>query len=194
LQKRVKRFKGDVKTAFAQNEDDPVLMYSKEQKEIPIKKVRVINDTKSLIEIRPDTYVESGNNYAIGIYEDGETKKRTHKTVSFWEATQAVLQHKPIIPTELDGRRLLFSLRQRDTVILYRTHSEEIDWNNPKYLRENVYRVRKFDVNGNIYFDYLYVADAKGSGDGNRLFFSARPNTLKVVPVAVDILGNMRRE
>jgi len=191
LQKRVKRFKGEFKAAFAENSDDPILMYSKKGKHVLIKKIRVLNPTESLIEIRPKTFVESGNNYAIAIYGDYESKKRNFKTISFWEATQSALHGKSIFPNELNGTPLMFVLRQKDTVVFYESHPDEIHWGDIEYLRKNLFRVRKFDVNGIIYLDYLYIADVDNKEDRNRLFFQVNPNTIHCVKVNVDILGRI---
>lgn len=198
LLKRVKKYKGEIKKAFAENVDDPVLMYSKPKEKrkdgkeviVHIKKVRVINPSKNLIEVRPKTFVESGSNYAIAIYEDQETKERDYLTIPFWNATRFALSHSPLFPREKDGKPLLFMLKQKDTVVLYKEHPDEIDWDDMDYLRNNLFRVRKLDVAGQIFLDYLYAAKIEKE-DRNRLFFQIRPNTLKAVPIEVDILGRI---
>lgn len=70
---------GVVKSAFADNIDDPVLMYSKTGKKIPIRRVRVVNNSENLIEVRNKTFVESGNNFAIAIYQNAEGTKENLK-------------------------------------------------------------------------------------------------------------------
>ncbi len=190
LQKRVKKY-GSVKKAFEQNDKDPLLMYSKKGFKVPIRHVRVINPGEHLEEIRPGTYVETGNNYTIAIYEAPETKKRSFETISFYEATRRVLGGKPIIQKSLDNKPLLFALKQRDIVVRYDEGPDEIEWNNMEYLRERLFRIRKFDVKGIIYLDYLYVSKINDADDRNVLFFQVSPNTLNCIRVEVDTLGRI---
>ncbi len=193
LKKRVKKF-GTIKKAFESNEKDPVLMYSKKGKKIPIKGVRVINVGEHLAEIRKGAFVETGNNYAIAIYEDTETKKRTFETISFYIAVQRSLHNEPIVKHSMGGKPLLFALKQRDIVVRYDKHPDEIDWSSMDYLRSRLFRVRKFDVKGIIYLDYLYAAKLDDKIDRNTLFFQMRPNTFNYVKVEVDLLGRISKE
>ncbi|MBI5214594.1 MAG: type II CRISPR RNA-guided endonuclease Cas9 [Ignavibacteriae bacterium] len=133
LQERVSKFGGDVKKAFAidaKNSDTWITMYSENGARVPIKKVRVKNPTENLIEVRKDVFVESGSNYKIAIYEDPETRKRDYETISFWTATFRALNNQPIIPPQKNNKPLLFALTQNDTVVMYTTHPDEIDWKN----------------------------------------------------------------
>jgi CRISPR-associated endonuclease Csn1 len=193
LLKRVKKYKGDIKKAFAENPDDPVIMYSTKGASVRIKKVRVMNPSDKLIEVRPNAFVESGNNYAIAIYGDYETKNREFETIQFIEATRRALKKEPIIPSMKNGKPLLFTLQQRDTVVRYDVHPDEIEWDNMDYLRTRLFRVRKIDTVGQIFIDCLFVADVKKE-DRNRLFFQLRPNTMRCVKVKIDILGNLVRK
>lgn len=190
LQKRVKRFKGDIKKAFAENPDDPVLMYSENGAKVPIKRVRIKNPGEHLVEVRPNAFVETGNNYAIAIYQDRETGKSTYETISFFSAVQKSLRGETLVPKEKSGLSLLYVLKQRDIVVRYDKDPDEIEWDNMDYLRSRLFRVRKFDVNGIICLDYLYTAKIDKK-DRNRLFFDVVPNTLHVVRVEVDVLGNI---
>lgn len=190
LLKRVKKYNGDIKKAFAENSDDPVLMYSKNGATVPIKKVRTINASTNLIEVRKNSFVESGNNYAIAIYQDKETGKRDFETIQFWYATQRALHKQPIFPKEKNGKPLLFALQQLDTVVKYDNHPDEIDWTDIDYLRSRLFRIRKFDIVGQIFVDYLYASDINNE-DRNRLYFQISPNTMRVVRVEIDILGNI---
>lgn len=193
LLERVKKYNSDVKKAFAENLDDPLYMYSLKGKEVPIKKVRMLNPAENLVEIRPGVFVETGNNYKIAIYGTWEDKKKDFETITFWEAVQRKLQHKPIVPKEKNGKPLLLSIAQKDTVIKFEHHPDEIDWKNLESLRKNLFRVRKFDVNGIIYVDYLYVSDLDDKKDRNRLFYQFSPNTFSCIKVDVDILGRIKR-
>ena len=190
LKQRVEKY-GSIKKAFGPNEEDPVLMYSLKGKRVPINSVRVINSGEHLEEIREGAFVETGNNYAIAIYRDPETKKRTFETVSFYTAVLRSLRGEPSVRPEMKGKPLLLVLKQHDTVIRYEKHPDEIEWDNMEYLRSRLFRVRKFDVKGTIYLDYLYASKLEEKGDRNILFFQFVPNTLSCVKVEIDILGRI---
>lgn len=190
LRSRVQKY-GTVKKALQPNEHDPILMYSRSGKRIPIKKVRVINQGEHLAEIRTGAFVETGNNYAIAIYQEPGTKKRTFLTVPFLEAVKKSLRRESVVPPEKDGKPLLFILKQRDIVVRYDNHPDEIDWSDMQQLRSRMFRVRKFDIVGQIFLDYLYAANINDKTDRNRLYFQVRPNTFNYIKVDLDILGNI---
>ncbi len=194
LQKRVKRFNGDMKKAFAENPDDPVLMYSENGARVPIKRVRIKNPGEHLIEVRPNAFVETGNNYAIAIYRDRETGKSTHETISFFSAVQKSLRGETLVPKEKNGLPLLYVLKQRDIVVRYDKGPDEIKWDDVDYLRSRLFRVRKFDVVGQIFIDYLYAAKLNDKEDRNRLFFQVSPGSLRSVRIEVDVLGNILKK
>jgi hypothetical protein len=193
LKKRVKKY-GNIKKAFEENDKDPLLMYSKKGLTVPIRHVRVINSGEHLEEVRPGVFVEPGNNYAIAIYEDPETKKREFETISFYNAVQRQLHDEPIVKDKIEEKPLLFVLKQRDIVLRYDEGPDEIDWNDMDYLRSRLFRIRKFDVVGQIFLDYLYAAKINDKEDRNRLFFQLRPNTMNFVRVEIDMLGNIIRK
>lgn len=193
LLERVKKYGGDLKKAFAENLDDPLYMYSLRGKKVPIKKVRILNPAENLVEIRPGVFVETGNNYKIAIYGTWEDKKKDFETITFWETVKRALNHDPIVLEEKNGKPLLLSLAQRDTVIMFEHHPDEIEWDNVEYIRNNLFRVRKFDVNGIIYVDYLYITDTDDKKDRNRLFYQFSPNTFSCIKADVDILGKIKR-
>ena len=130
----------------------PVYMPVKEKnkgKQIPIKSVRMRVNTEEMVELRPKTYVEPGSNYCIAIYEDANGK-RAFRTVSFLEASRRALRKEPLYPNDVDGKRLLMALQQRDLVVLYDKHPDEIQWNDPNWMAAHVYLVKKFDKTGAI--------------------------------------------
>jgi hypothetical protein len=92
----------------------------------------------------------------------------------------------------MDGKPLLLSLKQRDIVVRYHKHPDEIRWTDMDDLRPRLFRIRKFDVNGTIYMDNLYAAKLDDS-DRNTLFFQVSPTTIKVIPVMIGVLGNVKR-
>lgn len=130
----------------------PVYMPVKPEKEglrILIKSVRLRVNTEQMVEIRPDTFVEPGSNYCIAIYEDAKGK-RTFRTVSFFEASQKALRKEPLYPAEVEGKKLLMTLQQRDLVVLYDKHPDEIQWDSSEWLAQHLYMVRSFDRTGDI--------------------------------------------
>ncbi len=191
LRERVERYGGDVKKAFVENQGDPILMYSEKGTRVPIKRVRVLNPSARLNEIRPGVFVESGNNYALAVYEHPETKKRTFLTVTFLEAARRALHREVAVPLQNHGMPLLFVLKQKDIVALYDKHPDEIEWNNMNDLRKRLFRVRKFDIKGIIYLDFLYAAKIEDKTDRNVLFYQVTPNTIKCVKIQVDVLGQI---
>jgi CRISPR-associated endonuclease Csn1 len=193
LKKRVKKY-SSLKKAFEPNDKDPILMYSKKGVQVPIRHVRVINPGEHLEEVRPGVFVEPGNNYTIAIYQDPETKKRSFETISFYSAVQRSLQNEPIVKETFDGRPLLYALKQRDIVVRYDEGPDEIDWSDMEYLRKRLFRVRKFDVKGIVYLDYLYASKLNDKEDRNTLFFQLSPNTLNCVHIELDALGNIIRK
>jgi CRISPR-associated endonuclease Csn1 len=130
----------------------PVYMPVKPEKNglrIPIKSVRLRVSTEQMVEIRPDTFVEPGSNFCIAIYEDAKGK-RAFRTVSFFEASQKALRREPLYPAEVDGKKLLMTLQQRDLVVLYDDHPDEIQWDSPEWLAQHLYMVRAFDRRGEL--------------------------------------------
>jgi CRISPR-associated endonuclease Csn1 len=158
---------------------------------IPIKSVRMRVGTEEMIELRPKTYVEPGNNFCIAIYEDAKGK-RTFRTVSFFEAAQRARRKEPLYPAEMEGKKLLMALQQRDLVVLYDKHPEEIQWNDAGWMANHLYLVRKFDRNGIIGM-VLHKA-AKANPERPRetpegYVAKRTPNTLRGVKVMIDRLG-----
>ena len=195
LLKRVKKY-GSVKDAVKENPDDPILMYSKKGFKIPIKKIRIINNSENLVEIRHETktFVETGNNYCIAIYKSPDSEKKKFKTVTFLEAVKNSLDKKPIIPKELDGSPLLFSLKQLDIVVRYKNHPDEIVWDDFNDLRKRLFRVKKFDVTGQIFLDYLFASKTEDKKDRNRLLLQLSPNTLNCIKINVNEIGEITKK
>ncbi len=176
----------------------PVYMPVKKENEsklVPIKKVRLRTNAEELVELRPGTYVEPGNNYCIAIYED-RRGKRDFRTINFLEASKRALHKQPIYPSELDGKQLLMTLQQKDLVILYDEHQDEIQWHDPNWLANHLYMVKSFDrigairmvlhkrSNANPNFPKLYPAGTT---------YTKKVSSFRGVPVAVDALGQITK-
>ncbi|MCZ7556274.1 MAG: type II CRISPR RNA-guided endonuclease Cas9 [Bacteroidia bacterium] len=195
LQKRVAEFGGNVKQAFSDLENNPVYMYSKTGKRVKINKVRIKASGQQLKLLREttNTWVDTGNNYAIAIYEDKASGKRSFETIPYFEAVRRTLSGQKVVRESFEGKPLMLSLKQRDIVVRYHQHPDEIRWDDIDDLRPRLYRVRKFDVKGIIYLDNLY-ASKLDEKDRNSLFYAVTPGTIKVIPSRVSILGKLRTD
>ncbi len=184
---------GKPKQALSQ----PIFFTTKNGKRVPILKVRMIDNAENLIQLRPKEnpklFVSSGNNYAIAIYE-GEDGKRDYQTISFYDAVNRKKFGQPVIPLTKDNKKLLYSLKQKDMVIVYNNHPDEVDWGNQKDLFERLYRVVKFESNKGITIfakhNLSKVMDNQEERK-NRTLIQWVPNTLKIIKVKVDTLGNI---
>ncbi|HRH37419.1 MAG TPA: type II CRISPR RNA-guided endonuclease Cas9, partial [Flavobacteriales bacterium] len=148
IQDHVAANNGSLKEAMKQ----PVYMPVKEKnkgKQVPIKSVRMRVNTEEMVELRPKTFVEPGSNYCIAIYEDAKGK-RAFRTVNFLEASRNALKQQPIYPSEFSGKKLLMTLQQRDLVVTYDQHPDEIQWNSPNWLAQHLYSIKKMDKNGKV--------------------------------------------
>jgi CRISPR-associated endonuclease Csn1 len=193
---QVEAFGGKVKEALKAR----VYIYSKDGvKKIPIKKVRMAESSTELLQLRGDQgpYVATGNNYCFALYEDAEKGKRDFETVTFFDAAQRKLKGEPIVPQTKNGKPLLTTLQQKDLVIWYNNHPDEIEWDNPMWLHQHLYRVVKFDKNGLVSFALHNYSNVKvdkpkeypeGVVLGNRNY-----NTYKGVKVEIDLLGNLKQ-
>ncbi len=175
---------------------EPLWMPNKKNLKIPIHHVRIHDVSTNKIEIRKDTFVDSGNNHHIVIYQKNDGK-RSGLVVSMYEAHQRKLRKEPIINTDCgEGNEFIVALSTNDMVLLdsEQFKTNQIDWLNPDYalLSENLYRVQKMDINLTITFRH-HLASVLKDKEGNeigRVF--AKPNTFKGVKVVVNSIGEIR--
>lgn len=194
LQDHVKAKGGNFKEAMK----SPVYMPVKPSKAgllVPIKRVRLRVSSESMEEIRPDTFVEPGNNYCIAIYED-TNGKRDFRTASFLKASQLALANKNLYPVEVGGKKLLMTLQQRDLVVIYDKNPDEIRWSDPSWIAQHTYMVKSFDKNGTIYL----IHHKRTNADPN--FAKRYPpgttykktyNSFKGLRIEVNELGHLKR-
>lgn len=128
----------------------PVYIMSRDgEKKIPIKKVRIIETAENLIQLRSKNnsklFVSPGNNYLFAIYDNEGI--RSFETISFFDAVKRASNKLPIIKEE---QNLLISLVQKDMVIIYDKHPDEINLMDRKEIFNKLYRVVKFNTNGQI--------------------------------------------
>ena len=194
VKEHVAAHNGKLKDAMKESVFMPVKP-GKEGLQVPIKSVRLRVNTEEMVELRPNTYVEPGSNYCIAIYED-EKGKRAYRTISFLKASQLALRKEPLYPAEIEGKKLLMTLQQRDLVVLYDEHPDEIQWNSPSWMAQHVYMVRSMDRKGELHLVLHKASNAK-SGDVAQkeagLYLRRKVGNLKVVPIHINPLGKIVR-
>lgn len=173
----------------------PVFIKSKDgSKKIPIKSVRMIDNSEKMIQLRPNVndklFVSSGNNYLIAIYEDSEGN-RDFETITFHDATSMYLNNKLIIKPILNNKHFLLSLIQKDMVIVYDNNKDEINWNNNRELFDRLFRVIKFDVTGQIFLGRHNISKIDLSKDRNVNVIQCRVSTFKGIKVKISTIGKI---
>lgn len=179
---------------------EPVYMKSKKDVKVPIRTVRMEVASESMIQLRPKEnkklFVKPGSNFCLAIYEDPISGKRAFETVSFFDATQNALKKDLLFPSEKDGKPLLMTLQQRDLVLLYENHPDEINWNSKRELFDRLYMVRKFDRNGLIGMvkhNRTNVDPGKVKDYEPGAGYTKRVGGLKAIKVKLDTLGQLSR-
>ena len=177
----------------------PIYITSRDgTKKIPIKTVRVFDSAKAMIPLRTyengkNVFVSSGNNYLIAIYENPENKKRKYETITFYDAVQKAIAKEPLVKKNIDDYNLILELKQKDLVVVYKDHPDEIDWNDEYKLFEKLYRVIKFDVKGNVILGIHNLSNIKADKDAHPVVIRNNYNTIRAVKVEIDILGKIKK-
>lgn len=176
----------------------PVYMPVKKENEgklVPIRKVRMRANAEELIELRPKTFVEPGSNYCIVIYEDAKGK-RAFRTVNFYDAVHRAKRKEPLYPAEVEDKKHLMTLQQRDLVVLYDKHPEEVQWDDANWMAAHTYMIKSFDRNGTLYM----VQHKRANADPN--FAKRYPlgttykktyNSMKGIRLDVDLMGRIMK-
>ncbi|MBK7880801.1 MAG: type II CRISPR RNA-guided endonuclease Cas9 [Saprospiraceae bacterium] len=158
----------------------------------PLRRVRTINNSKSLPLLRDETktYIEPGNNYVLAIYEDPVNGKRDYESVTFYEGVQRKLNGENIYPASKNGKKLLYTVSAFDKFIVYKDHPDEIDWTNEEDLNHRLYHVIKFTGNS-IYLGKSIFGNIKADYDKPPIKYILSTNTLKAVKVKLDRCGHI---
>lgn len=146
---RVRKFGIDPTTKFEKPKElfkEPIYLPNKHGEPVPIKKVRIRENFSNILPLKKDVnqWVESGNNFLVGIYEDVNGNK-FEEIVTFFEAARRKQAKKPIIePIKQDCCKLIVTLQINDLFLLG-IKDITIDWNSPDYnlIRKHLYRVQK---------------------------------------------------
>lgn len=167
-------------------ENGPIWM--NEEKQIAIKKVRVIQDRVqnpmhirwqrdlSKHEYKRQVHVKNETNYMIAIYEDEQTGIRTFKAISNLEAAK-MLNRKQTLFAEVDenGYHLVTCLKIGDLVLLYEKSPKELHNAPQQELVRHLYKVIGLALSGGIQIKLNYHQEARPSGElhqinGNYIF------------------------
>ena len=171
LQKRIQDYGGKAKEAFSNLDENPI--WFNKEKGIQIKSVKItgVKKAQALHPKRdhhgnlilddngkeiPNDYVSLGNNHHIAIFEDGEGKL-SEEVVSFFEASERIANHQPIINSHNDaGHPLKFTLKQNDYFVFPADDFDpsEVDLlNHENYalISPNLFRVQKL-TDGDYFF------------------------------------------
>jgi len=177
----------------------PIYITSRDgSKKIPIKTVRVFDNAKAMIPIRTyengrNVFVNSGNNYLIAIYENPENRKRKFETITFFDAVQKAIAKEPIVKKNIDDYNLFLELKQKDLVVFYKEHRDEIDWNDEYKLFVNLYRVLQIDINGKLTLGKHNLSKIDARKDTFPIVIRNNHNTIKAIKVEIDILGKIKK-
>lgn len=173
----------------------PVKAHNK-GKLVPIKKVRLKVASHSMVEIRPGTHVEPGNNYCIAIYEN-EKGKRTFRTISFLDAVNRARTGQPLYPSEVEGKKLTMVLQQRDLVVVYDKHPDEIQWKDANWMAQHVYQVKSLDRKGELHLTLHKAGNTSSSNAEQKasgIYLRRKVGALKAQRVEIDRLGSLLTE
>ncbi len=153
--------------------NNPIWM--NEDKKIQIKKVRIFTpDVKNPIflkkhrdksgnnkDYKENIYVDNEENNVFGIYQGtmGNKIKRIFKMINNFEISKG-----DTLPDEIDGMKRIYKLKKGAMVLLYENSPDEIYKIKDDYrqLSKRLYKLFKFDVNGQIYFIHHLEARPKG--------------------------------
>ncbi len=166
---------------------EPLYMKSFNDKQVPIKKVRIADVFNNMIIFndksgKPYRAVAPGSNHHIEIFEYIDAKgkiKRDGKVITMFEAVQRSRSKQPVVQRDYkDGKRFICSLAINEMFMVQQEHNIEI-----------LCRVQKISQNGQIFLrHHTYAGDLQEC-----LPISKYPNTLKGYKVTVGPLGRIQR-
>lgn len=179
LQARLDEYGGDAKKAFSNLDENPI--WQNRERGICIKSVRYkqLNNAVSLHDKRdkdgnlildaegkriPADFVNTGSNHHVAIFQDADGNLQEH-IVSFFEATQAAIQHLPIVNKYYNkdlGWQFLFTMKQNEYFVFPNPATgfdpAEVDLLDPKnYARisPNLFRVQKLSSKNYVFRHHL---------------------------------------
>lgn len=167
---------------------EPLYMKCKrEDKKVPIKKVRVYNVAENVIAMKdrsgnPYRYVEPGSNHHIEIFEYKDEKgrvKRDSKVVTMFEAVRRSQNGEPVVQKNHgEGTQFICSLSINDMVMMKNKRSEM-----------DLYRVQKMDVNKMVRFRHHIASTI----ERKETYIDKTAHLFEGHKVTVDPLGKVYR-
>ncbi|HMS30121.1 MAG TPA: type II CRISPR RNA-guided endonuclease Cas9 [Saprospiraceae bacterium] len=175
-----------MKGSWAEVLKNPIIFHGK-----PLRSVRWRNTASELKLLRrdTDTYVESGNNFVLAIYES-EDGKRDFETVSFIKAVERKTKEDDIYPRVKNNKKLLFTIQALDKFIMYHVDKDEINWEDKTELAAKLYHIRKF-TKDNFYVGKSTVAKFDTAKFVMPFSKQFSVNTAKIIKIKLDLLGNI---
>lgn len=185
LQARLDEYGGDANKAFSNLDENPIWL--NREKGIDIKSVTITGVSNAVAlhdkhdkegrpilgsdgQPLPADYVNTSNNHHVAIYRDAEGNLQEH-VVSFYEATERVMQGLPIIDKhyrEAEGWKFLFTMKQNEYFVFPASdfNPEEVDLLNPNnyaLISPHLYRVQKMTSK-----DYFFRHHLETNVDDNK--------------------------
>jgi CRISPR-associated endonuclease Csn1 len=177
---------------------EPLWMPNKQGKNIhAIRHVRIHDVASNKIEIRKDTFVDSGTNHHIVIYQKSNGE-REGIAVSMYEVMAIRKRNKQhVINTDCgEGNEFVMALSTNEMVLVDEGNfkTEDINWHSPDYtlLSKYLYRVQVI-TKAQITFRHHLAAvltDKEGNQVGRLL---KTPNSFKGIKVIVNAIGEIRK-
>jgi len=216
LLNRVEEFSGNVKKAFENIDENPIL--NKNGKTIKRVTILGISNAESLHEKRdkdgklildengkkqPADFVNTGNNHHVAVYRYAEGNLQEN-VVSFFEAVTRRNLGQPIIDKEYkssEGWEFLFSMKQNEYFVFPNEKTgfnpNEIDLLNPEnyhLISPNLFRVQKFTHKNYVFRHHLETKVADFSANLKRITwtdFRSSKGLDKIVKVRVNHIGQI---
>lgn len=217
LKARLEEYNGDANAAFSNLEENPI--WFNREKCIAIKsvKVKVLNNATA-IHVKHDhkgevildkngnsipcDFVNTGNNHHIAIFEDADGNLQEH-VVSFFEVTERVRQHLPIVDrnyNSANGWKFLFSMKQDEYFVFpnLKDNFNPIDYDlkdkkNYSLISPNLFRVQKMGK-GDYVFRHHLETNVEQNKDLKDITWKRyrTPNGLKgAIKVRVNHIGDI---
>ncbi len=156
----------------------------------PLRRVRCIVNDESMPLLRSETksYVATGNNLLMAIYEN-EIGKRDYLTISFFDGIEQTRKNNKIYPSKIGDKSLLFELKHYDK-FLWCNHIDELDFNDPSDIQFRLYHVLAF-TGSSIYLGQSHLARIETTKDLKPLKIKCGISTLKAIKIKLDLLGRI---
>lgn len=157
----------------------------------PLRNVRWQNNSKSLNLLRADTksFIETGNNYLIAIYED-DNGKRDYESVSFYDAINKVISGKLVYPKSKQNKNLKYTVKILDKFIIYSESPEEINWTDFTSLNSRLYHLKKF-TGSTVYISKSTIANEDSKVYKMPASKQSSVNTFSAIKIKLNLLGQI---